>query len=638
MPNQRGLFRADHRLATFVGIGSLVGLAMAMLSLDFAFFFGDPPLVRGLGADAGSSFAGFRFFVQDDWHFPLLATDSLVDGTRPETVIAMTDSLPLLALVAKALRFLGLSAEHWIAGWYYGCFVMQGVGAALVAYTHEVRSRWSVVAMAVLASTAPVLMLRIWHPGLFGQFTVLLMWAAVGMLWHRRTLRSALWLVPALVVALLVHPYFFVMCSVIGVGAIVSAWFERVLDWKQTISWFALTAATLLVAMYGFGYIPNRAVAPGGYGEYGMYLVGPFWPQWSRLWPGNEWLLLNRTGTFEGVNYLGAGGVLAVALAIVLQPRRVWRFAVRRQVFVLVLATLTAVAVTHAIYVRTNLPYLPLGEQMNELRSGTNRYVLGAAILALTTTAALLAWWWTALRTVRPVLSAAALMAWGYAASLLVRPGYVWSTLEQFRASGRFFWIIGYGLSLGGVVVIDRWLAERRPAAIVDRRRSVAVSVAAAAILLTVSGVQYFDTTQFRAFVPTMFNSTPDRVSHIDLLTALAGAHQTVHLGPDWFCTTGAESLLMFQDVVIAASFANSPVDAYYGGRTDVNVACDAEFAPPTTAHPLIVAAHPLDQSLPAWLPAGYECRTTPGALLCSDEWGSMPPHMLAAYPLFDGP
>ncbi|MDA3040619.1 MAG: DUF6311 domain-containing protein [Actinomycetota bacterium] len=265
--NQRGPSGPDRRLLDFVLIGSLVGLAMALISLDSAFFFGDPPLVRGIGADAGSSFAGFRFFIQDDWHFPLLATDSLVDGTRPETVIAMTDSLPLLALLAKPLGFLGLTAEHWIAAWYYGCFVMQGVGAALVAYTHEVRSRWAVVAMAVLASTAPVLMLRIWHPGLFGHFTLLLVWAAVGVLWHRRTLRSALWLVPAMVVALLVHPYFFVMCGVVSVGAIVSAWFERVLDLRQAVSWFAITGTTLLAVMYGFGYIPNRAVAPGGYGE-----------------------------------------------------------------------------------------------------------------------------------------------------------------------------------------------------------------------------------------------------------------------------------------------------------------------------------------------------------------------------------
>ncbi|MDA3040620.1 MAG: hypothetical protein O3C27_14035 [Actinomycetota bacterium] len=94
----------------------------------------------------------------------------------------------------------------------------------------------------------------------------------------------------------------------------------------------------------------------------------------------------------------------------------------------------------------------------------------------------------------------------------------------------------------------------------------------------------------------------------------------------------------MFQDTVIAASFANVPVDAYYGGRTDVTVACEIELAPPTTDHPLIVAVDPFHQTVPQWLPAGYECRTTPGALLCSDAWYSMPADMRVSYPLHEQP
>ncbi len=637
MPNPPGVSRPVLRLASFVGIGTLVGLLMAIVSLDFDFFFGDPPLVRGIADDAGSSFAGFRFFIEDGWHFPLLATDSMTTSSQTETVIAMTDSLPLLALVAKSLRFLGLTAEHWIAAWYYGCFAAQGLGAGLVAYTHNVRSRWSVVAMAVLAASAPVFIMRIWHPGLFGHFTALFVWAAVGLLWHRRTLRSAMWLIPTMVLAILVHPYFFVMCTVVSVGAVISAGFERILPVRQIAVWFATMAATILTTMYGLGYLPSRAVAPGGYGEYGMSVVGPFWPQWSRLWPGPEWLLLARTGSFEGINYLGAGGVLAVVLAVVLQPRRVGRFVVRHQVLVLVLAALTALAITHAIYVRTQVPYLPLGEEMIRLRRGPKRYVLGAFVLAGLSGGLVVVRRWPALRVIRPAATAATVAAWGYAASLLVRPGLAWSTMQQFRASGRFFWIIGYGLSLGSVVVIDRWLAERREGSASPGQRRVVTAVGLI-LVLAVPVVQYVDTPQYRAFVPTMFNSNPDRVAHIDSLAALADAHQSVHLGPEWQCTQGAASLRIFQDVVIAASFADTPVDAFYGGRTDVTAPCAVEFDPPTTEHPLIVATHPFDLGVPTWMPEGYECRTSPAAILCSDEWDSMPEDMLVSYPLFVGP
>jgi len=121
------------RLTADVVMGALIGLAMACVLFERSFFWGEDALVTGIIGDAGSSFAGFRAFIADDWHFPLLETDNMTNAQGDPTVIAFTDSLPLWSLTAKVFGFLGISANTWIALWYYGGVTMQGAAAGLAA-------------------------------------------------------------------------------------------------------------------------------------------------------------------------------------------------------------------------------------------------------------------------------------------------------------------------------------------------------------------------------------------------------------------------------------------------------------------------------------------------------------------------
>jgi hypothetical protein len=70
-----------------------------------------------------------RFFVNDGWHFPLLETSNLTSVAGDHANIALTDGIPLLAIIAKTFKFLGISTETWIGLWYYGCFLAQGIAA-----------------------------------------------------------------------------------------------------------------------------------------------------------------------------------------------------------------------------------------------------------------------------------------------------------------------------------------------------------------------------------------------------------------------------------------------------------------------------------------------------------------------------
>ncbi len=603
-----------------VALGAAIGLVMACVIYDRSFFFGDDALVTGILGDAGSSFAGFRAYIADGWHFPLLETHLLTNGRGEPTVIAFTDSLPLLALSAKVFGFLGLSANTWIAIWYYGNVTAQGAAAGLVARAFGVSSRWTTAAIAVMAVTAPVMIMRVWHPGLYGHFVILLAWAAAGNLWRRRSAEAAWWFIPVMVLSLLVHPYFFAMNGVLIVGVVLSAASLRWIGIGDTLRWFAVTGVVLVAAMYVFGYLPSDAIPPGGYGAFAMPVVSPFWPQWSGLWPGNEWILLNQNMSFEGINYLGAGGVLAVLAAITLSWRRVGGFLVRQQVLMVFLAVLTVVAVTHKVYINTQVPYVPLGEELSAINNRERGPMTVLAILALLGFAVFV-WSWISERgrVIRPATTTLAVMSIGGFVITVLDRRFFWDQLQQFRASGRFFWVIGYGLSIGALIALDRWFSARR-----NRWRQAPAMLGVAMIVL--AGVQVADTGKYRDFVPEMFGATPERVEQIDLLATVVAVHDDVQITPDWFCTaTVNEALTEFQDTVIAATMTEVPINGYYGGRTDTDTACPTTASAPGGSV-LTVVVRPL--SFPELIDAdpSVECRYSQHMALCSSNWESIDP------------
>ena len=599
---------------------------MAGVIFNRYFFFGDDSLAVGIGGDAGSSFAGFRAFIIDSWHFPLLETERITSSQGEPAVIAFTDSLPILALPAKALGFLGISSSTWIGIWYYGNVVAQGAAAGLVANTHRVSSRWTTLAMAMVAVNAPVMMLRVWHPGLYGHAVLLVAWAVAGHLWHRRAGSALWWFTPVMVLSLLMHPYLFVMNGVLVAGVVVSAAWLRWVTVREVVRWGAVTATLLVALMYVLGHLPSNAVIPGGYGYFGMQLAQPFLPQGSTLWPGDDWLLLNENASFEGFNYLGAGGIVAVLGALILQRRRLWAFVVRQQALMVFLALLSMVAVSHRVSFWTTETMVPLGEEFSALNNfdpGPTAIVGALALAGF----ALFVWSWRSDRggAIRPTTTTLAGVGIGGVLITAVNSRFFWDTLQQFRASGRFFWVVGYGMLLGSIILIDRWFADdhMRGAPSALRRQGPA---ALAVSMVAIAGLQVIDTTQQRNFVDEMLGSTPERVAEIEALAAVAAVHDRVDVVPDWFCTQESlAGLNQFQDVVMAATVAEVRITNYYGGRTDTESECAAAVDAPA-GPALTVAVRPLNDLDVIQAGDGVECRFTEHLALCSSRWAELEP------------
>jgi hypothetical protein len=122
--------------------------------------------------------------------------------------------------------------------------------------------------------------------------------------------------------------------------------------------------------MWLSGYFWERATVriwevgtPESFGRSAMNLLSPVIPQWSELFPGAGAFfgptrgpyeavgVIDATGTqYEGFNYLGAGVLLLVGVALYLDGRRLALRTLKYWGLVAALFALTALAITHRVY------------------------------------------------------------------------------------------------------------------------------------------------------------------------------------------------------------------------------------------------------------------------------------------------
>ncbi|MGV6872274.1 DUF6311 domain-containing protein [Pseudochelatococcus sp. B33] len=304
-------------LIAYAGAAAL-GLYFCRLTFPAALIFPAAPPDGFPLLDAAQHIAGQRYFIADDWRWPLLTAANL--GTPDGTNIAFVDAIPIFAIILKSIRGLLPEGFHGILLWYAISLALQPVAAVWCLRAAGEKRLVPAICIAVISLCIPAWWNRFGHAALTGHFLLLL---AVGGYFHLSRHGTALrWLAALLlnVVALLVHPYLFFMTSAILLAVPVTALVRR--DgtwWTQGLYAGAFAASSLLVAKV-LGY--TGAQGGGHFGAYAMNLLSPFWPSWSSLLrfdlprvettPGSEW---------EGYNYLGIGILFLLLTVVVLRAR-----------------------------------------------------------------------------------------------------------------------------------------------------------------------------------------------------------------------------------------------------------------------------------------------------------------------------
>jgi hypothetical protein len=375
-------------------IAYLIALIVGVLGVAYLMPL---PAVLGTGAlwtspsgDLAQNLTGHLAFQSPGWSMPLLLAPTLF---WPHGLsIGMTDSNPLVSLLAKLLAELRGHPANLLGFWFAACWLLQPIAAVYALRGMGSRNAAAAFAASVIAATFPALLFRVMHINLCGQFLLLVSLGLALRMMRRPSLVARHWILPCLVliVCVLTHPYIFAFASaVFAAPALQGLLDRRPRAWLSALCF--LIAAALPVLVFG---LLSGTLGGGdrGFGFFSMNMLSPIWPQMSGLF-GPDLPILDPTGgEYEGFNYLGGGGLLLIALALIALARggawwarfkpwfRRWRG------LVIMLVCLTLLALTTNVYVG-KYPLLLLGARpwdqvFGPLQSaGRAFWVVGYALL-----------------------------------------------------------------------------------------------------------------------------------------------------------------------------------------------------------------------------------------------------------------
>ncbi|WP_424812386.1 DUF6311 domain-containing protein [Roseococcus sp. YIM B11640] len=430
--------------------------------------------------DAAQHAIAQRHFLADAWRWPPLTV-----GTLQNVNLAFLDGIPALALPLKVARSWLPEGFHGIGLFYAIAWILQPVAAVWALRGAGVRGLGSGVAVALMASAMPAFIMRFGHAALCGHFVVLF---SLGL--YFRLVRDGRWwclAVPWQAVALLIHPYLALM-SLALLGAVPLTLLLRGKRFVAAGLGAAGAAAAMLGTMIAFDYL--GAAGDGGYGQYALNLLSPFWPFRSLLLGGSIPREIDATGHggWEGYNWLGLGLWAALAAGLIVARDRVLPGLRAHLGLVLALLGLTALAVSFRI---------GLGGQVV--------LDLGPA------------------------------------------PGF----LEQFRASGRFFWPVGYALMIGAAVL----LAGRGAKGVT--------------ILIACGLLQFVDAAPMRAALSAWAHERQPWSVEAGALRPLFREAREVTFLPSWPCIPHEDgpSRVRALELLLLASETPRPVNSMYAAR-----------------------------------------------------------------------
>lgn len=541
-----------------LGASGLLGLLVVLcLSLGYIWWGFPAGFIRGSSSfwlmetqDITQYVSGFMAFFQEPWHRPLLRIEGI---NWPEgTLATFVDAIPLYALLLKLLVPSSVGPFNPYGFWIGLCLVLQAVGGWWALREAQV-NRWSaLLALTALLLTLPILQHRLGHVSLFSQW--ILVFAMALLLRSERLSRcSAGWCL-LLVCGLYINIYLTAMAALLYLADL---WRWR--GQPSLVRWLfwpllalALAAATMPLLMWP---LPGHHLArDGGFGLYSMNLLAPL--TGSRFFSFSA-PVVQEAQAVEGYNYLGAGVLLLLVVLWALRRRE-----------------------------RITAPETTLSRQP-VLRQATAIW----AALALATFYAL---------SNKITLGNVQLLEW-------VVPDVANGLIGQFRASGRFFWLVVYAVTIFGVIAVARRVSGRR----------------LWVLLGLVVGLQIADRLPgIQTLRGLAAPSTALQLDKAAWTTALGRDTQTIYFYPKLRCAKNSNLYETLLPVMRYAAEHRLPLSTGYIARYAPDCAAmpeEARTSDPTHSAYVFVNAEYTPEAMQAMLPParGWQCRTVDFATVC---------------------
>ena len=308
-------------------------------------------LYHGINSDPIAHYLGWLFFKESKWNIPLGLNPNY--GLEMSSTIVYSDSIPLMAILGKALNKFTTSDFQYFGIWILLCFIFQMFFAIKIInlFTES-------ITISFLASYMLILMpMFIWriqaHIALSSQFLIL--WAIYLILKNFKygEDQHLNWIM-VLVTSSLVHPYLLGMILVLWIAAFATQRNLKINSWKRDYLYFAITILSLciscfLVAGYEIGESNSMA---GTSVEYGVYRWNPISPLAPFGYSGLLRFLPDKSGNFDTFTYLGAGFFIIIALTITFvftNSKRLLEFFLSFRWILVSLIALAAFAITNKV-------------------------------------------------------------------------------------------------------------------------------------------------------------------------------------------------------------------------------------------------------------------------------------------------
>lgn len=323
-------------------IAAALGLAVYVVAFGPGHMFGTTTYWDMPQPDQRAYLIGFRYFLQEPWHWPLFATRTMNLPYRES--IAFTDSIPLWALVNKLIATIippwkPFAMHAYLGLWVAIVYTLQACFGVGIVRQLGHRARGAAIVASLFFVAIPAFVHRYGHASLSAHFVTLsafYLYLRCSVAPAERRKLYLIWIVQ-LGAAILINPYHAVMSLGLFAVALV-----RTRELRAIATWLPLGAISIGVAAWLAGYLSGESVVHmPGFDAAGSNVLMMVVPMKSGWFGDADWIanVLAAQFQYEGWAYLGLGVLVLVAWSLASSRALLGAIRHHRLLFALLVAT-----------------------------------------------------------------------------------------------------------------------------------------------------------------------------------------------------------------------------------------------------------------------------------------------------------
>jgi hypothetical protein len=300
-------------------VAAALGLAVYVFMFGPGHMFGTSTHWDMPSNDERAYMIGFRYFLQEPWHWPLFVSRRMNLPYRES--IAFTDSIPLWALVNKLIATIippwkPFAMRAYLGLWAAIVYALQACFGVAILRQLGHRGRGAAIVTSLFFVAIPAFVIRYGHASLSAHFltlSALYLYLRCSAAPAERRKLILIW-VFQLGAVLLINPYHAVMSFGLFTVALV-----RTRELRTIAVWLPLGCVSLGTAAWLAGYFSGESrVHMPGFDMAGSNVLMMIVPMKSTFFGDAGWLanVLASEYQYEGWAYLGLGVLVLVAWSL----------------------------------------------------------------------------------------------------------------------------------------------------------------------------------------------------------------------------------------------------------------------------------------------------------------------------------